>query len=144
MYQISPHQDTSHMQPPHHFACNFINKSTATGQTCLTLLLLWRGTHLERTGFSELPWSGSLFLSPISFSRLDSFSWSRPSHHWNFELTLRHSTLGPSLVYGVAIVNCIWFKSLVCGYTWALLNTTRFFQLHRRSLLWSHCCWTDT
>jgi len=46
-------------------------------------------------------------------------------------------------LYGVAIVNCIWFKSLDCGYTWALLNTKRFFQVHRRSLLWSHCCWTE-
>jgi len=25
----------------------------------------------------------------------------------------------------------------------ALLNTTLLFQLHRRSLLWSHCCWTE-
>jgi len=40
-------------------------------------------------------------------------------------------------------MNCIWFKSLDCGYTWALLNTTLLFQLHRRSLLWSHCCWTE-
>jgi len=42
-------------------------------------------------------------------------------------------------VYIVAIMNCIWFESLDCGYTWALLNTTCLFQLHRRSLLWSHC-----
>jgi len=46
-------------------------------------------------------------------------------------------------VYRVAIINCIWFKSLDFGYTWALLNTTFLFQLHRRSLLWSHCCWTE-
>jgi len=45
-------------------------------------------------------------------------------------------------VYIVAIMNCIWFESLDCGYTWALLNTTCLFQLHRRSLLWSHC-WTE-
>jgi len=25
----------------------------------------------------------------------------------------------------------------------ALLNTTLLFQLNRRSLLWSHCCWTE-
>ena len=40
-------------------------------------------------------------------------------------------------------MNCIWFRSLDCGYTWALLNTTLLFQLHRRLLLWSHCHWTE-
>ena len=40
-------------------------------------------------------------------------------------------------------MDCIWFKSLDYGYTWTLLNTTLLFQLHRRSLLWSHCCWTE-
>jgi len=46
-------------------------------------------------------------------------------------------------VYRVAIMNCIWFRSLDCGYTWALLNTALPFQLHRHSLLWSHCCWAE-
>jgi len=38
------------------------------------------------------------------------------------------------LVYRDAIMNCIWFKSLDCGYTWALLNTTRLqvLLLHSR------------
>jgi len=47
------------------------------------------------------------------------------------------------VLYRVAIMNCIWFKSPDCGYTWVVLKTARLFQLHRRSLLWSHCCWTE-
>lgn len=70
MYQISPHQETLHLQPPHHFACNFINKSTATGQMCLMWLLLWRSMHFERTGFSELSWSGSFFSQLFLFHGL--------------------------------------------------------------------------
>jgi len=29
---------------------------------------------------------------------------------------------------GVAVMNCIWFKSLDCGYIWASLHTTLLFQ----------------
>ena len=61
---------------------------------------------------------------------------------WNISVKILAAS-NIQFVYRVAIMNCIWLKSLDCGYTWALLDTTRFFQLHQHSLLRSHCCWTE-
>ena len=59
------------------------------------------------------------------------------------QIVLCVATITPTDVWNALMNFYLVQISGICVHM-ALSNTTLHFQLHRRSLLWSHCYWTDT